>query len=156
MVVPRVKYPAISGFKQMLCLLCQYSRWISEGVRISSRAYKKANTRYKKLVCFTLSNTRYPRRIILGKKVNSKEKRKSSFPPSSSHGCSSASPPSKAGRQGAKRQLGRMRLLWKHGTGGPSIVSSCERLAAEADGRILLGTGTNRTNWCWLGVCVRE
>lgn len=28
--------------------------------------------------------------------------------------------------------------------GGPSIVSSCERLAAEADGRILLGTGTNR------------
>lgn len=30
--------------------------------------------------------------------------------------------------------------------GGPSIVSSCERLAAEADGRILLGTSTNRTS----------
>lgn len=34
-------------------------------------------------------------------------------------------------------------------------MSSCERLTTEADGRILLGTGTNRTNWCWLGgVCV--
>ncbi|KAM6483329.1 hypothetical protein HDV62DRAFT_324982 [Trichoderma sp. SZMC 28011] len=34
-------------------------------------------------------------------------------------------------------------------TGVASIVSSCERLAAEADGRILLGTGSNRASCFW-------